>query len=282
MALTAYCKKCNREVPPGETCPLCGARLGKNAAHAAWCLERVPVRDWLLWNEIMRVLLPAGLAVLLLVLLAEGLSGGTQALERLLRSGFPAALAGLLAAAVGLIFLILLLQGRELTDYVADSRGIHETRYLPRPTALKLILRLRPPRLLRETEGQEIPLVRLGEKSIAWKDVARVQLWPEKCVILVYAPSWWLRVGVVCTPFTWEDTIGLIRQKLGRKTKVLLPPSLVVAAPPARRKSAPKAASPAPEIAEALEQLRQEEAADPFERSGPGETANPFDLPDGL
>jgi len=272
MALTAYCKKCNREVPPGEVCPVCGGRLGKNAAHAAWCLERVPVRDWLMWNEIMRVLLPSGLAVLVLVLLLEGLSGGAQALEKLLRGSFPAVLAGLLAASAFLVFLVLLLQGRELTDYVADSRGLHETRYLPRPTALKLILRLRSPRLLEETEGQDIPLVRLGEKNIAWKDVARVQLWPEKCIILVYAPSWWQRLGVVCTPFTWEDVIGLIRQKLGRKKKVLLPASLVAAAPPARRRTSPKAAAPSPEIAEALDQLRREER----------EEREAFDLPEGL
>ena len=37
MALTAYCKKCAREVDVGETCPYCGSRLGKNSAHAAWC-----------------------------------------------------------------------------------------------------------------------------------------------------------------------------------------------------------------------------------------------------
>ena len=28
MALTAYCKKCAREVEAGENCPYCGAKLG--------------------------------------------------------------------------------------------------------------------------------------------------------------------------------------------------------------------------------------------------------------
>ena len=49
----------------GEVCPFCGTRLGKNAAHAAWCVERSPLKDWMSWNAVMRVLLPAGLAVLL-------------------------------------------------------------------------------------------------------------------------------------------------------------------------------------------------------------------------
>ena len=66
MALTAYCKKCAREVEPGEVCPYCGSKLGKNAAHAAWCVERTPVKDWMCWNALMRILLPAALVILLL------------------------------------------------------------------------------------------------------------------------------------------------------------------------------------------------------------------------
>ena len=66
MALTAYCKKCKREVEAAELCPFCGTKLGKTAAHAAWCVERVPVKDWMCWNAVMRLLLPAALAVLLL------------------------------------------------------------------------------------------------------------------------------------------------------------------------------------------------------------------------
>ena len=66
MALTAYCKKCNREVAPGDICPRCGTKLAKSATHEAWVLERQPFRDWMSWNAILRLLLPAGLAVLLL------------------------------------------------------------------------------------------------------------------------------------------------------------------------------------------------------------------------
>ena len=51
MALTAYCKKCGREVDAAEVCPYCGTRLGKNAAHAAWCVETVPAKDWIRWNS---------------------------------------------------------------------------------------------------------------------------------------------------------------------------------------------------------------------------------------
>ena len=235
MALTAYCKKCGREVEPGEICPRCGTRLGKNAAHAAWCVERTPVKDWMYWNSVMRVLLPAALAILVLVLVLEAVSGGVAAVELMITSGFPLTLLILLAAALLAVFAALLLQGKELSDFVVDSRGIHETRYLPDPTPLKLLLRLKSPAAAKQAEGGETRVLMLSRRDLAWKDVARVQLWPEKCMILFYAPAWWLRIPAVCTPFSWDDTIGLAREKLGKKKKVKLPPSMQADAPAARR-----------------------------------------------
>ena len=233
MARTAYCKRCGKEVDAGEICPFCGTRLGKNATHAAWCVERTPVKDWMYWNSIMRLLLPGTLAILVLVLLPEWISGGIGAVERLLSSAFPAVLGILLLAVLAMLLLILLAQGRELSDFVVDNRGIQETRYLPDPTPLKLLLRLKSPKL---PEAGASQVVKLGERRIAWKDVSRVQLWPEKCMVLFYAPSWWLRIPVVCTPFTWQDTMEYIREKLGRKKKVKLPQSLTVQAPAAARR----------------------------------------------
>ena len=237
MARTAYCKRCGREVDAGEMCPLCGTRLGKNAAHAAWCVERTPVKDWMYWNSVMRLLLPGALAILVLVLLLEAAAGGIGAVEQMLSSAFPMVLLILLAAVLAMVFVILLMQGKELSDFVVDSRGMHETRYLPNPTPLKMLLRLKAPRLPEEGSG----VVLLSERKIAWKDVSRVQLWTEKCMVLIYAPSWWLRIPVVCTPFTWDDTLDYIREKLGKKKKVRMPEFLRAEAPPSRR-SAPRPA----------------------------------------
>lgn len=261
--MTAFCKKCGREVAPGEVCPICGTRLGKNAAHAAWCVECRPVADWMSWNAVMRLLLPATLAVLLLVLLLEGLSGGAAAVEKLLLSGFPVVLLILLGTVLAVVFAALALQGRELADYIVDNRGIHEIRYLPDPTPLKLLARLKSPARMKEAAGQDasVPVLRLSEKHLAWKDVARVQLWPEKCMILFYAPAWWLRVSAACTPLVWEDVMGLIREKLGRKKKIRLPASLVAPPAPPRRKTKPMAPL-VPEVEEAIEQLRMEELAE--------------------
>ena len=57
--------------------------------------------------------------------------------------------------------------------------------------------------------------------------------------MLFYAPSWWLRIPVVCTPFTWDDTMEYIREKLGRKKKVRLPQTLVDQTPAPSRGSTP-------------------------------------------
>ena len=234
MALTAYCKKCNREVPPGDICPRCGTKLAKSAVHAAWVLERVPAKDWMCWNAVMRWLLPAGVMVALLAVLLEGLAGGVEAVERLFRGGFPLTLLILLGAAAGLVLLDLALRGKELMDYVIDSRGVHVTRYLPDPTPLKLLARGKSPRLMERMNPEaETALLPLEERDLPWRQVSRVQLWPEKCYILFYAPAWWLRIPVRCTPFTWEDALFFVRDKLGRKKAVELPEHLRTAAAPA-------------------------------------------------
>ena len=68
-------------------------------------------------------------------------------------------------------------------------------------------------------------------------------------MILFYAPAWWLQIPVICTPFSWEDTSGFIREKLGKKKKVKLPPSLTVpaAAGAGSRPAVRRPAVPAPE-----------------------------------
>ena len=254
MARTAYCKRCGKEVEAGEMCPFCGTRLGKNAVHAAWCVERTPVKDWMYWNSVMRLLLPGALAILVLVLLLELVFGGIGAVEKMISSAFLPVLGVLLAAALAGVFAVLLLRGKELSDFVVDSRGIHETRYLPDPTPLKLMLRMKRPKL--PDEGGDTRVIKLSERQIAWKDVSRVQLWPEKCMVLFYAPAWWLRIPVVCTPFTWDDTMDYIREKLGRKKKVRLPKSLESPAPAAARRRAQ--AAPVYQEPEAL-QIRMDE-----------------------
>ncbi len=248
MALKAYCKKCRKEVSPGEICPLCGTKLARTATHAAWVVERRPVADWMCWNAVARWLIPAGLAVLLLALILEGIAGGLAAVEKLFQGSFPVTLLVIFCVLALLVLLDLTLQGRELMDYVVDSRGVHVTRYLPDPTALKLLARGKSPALLNRLNPEtENPVLPLEERDLPWKEISRVQLWPEKCYVLFYAPAWWLRIPVRCTPFSWDDVMGYIREKLGKKKAVERPAHLRVQAEKKTtvRRSGTRAAVPA-------------------------------------
>ncbi len=220
MPKSSYCKKCGRDVPVGERCPLCGGKLGANTVRLPWCVDHTPVRDWMCWNEVMRLVLPVLGVTIGLTVLLEAILGGLDGVAALL-GGVVFALVGLLGLLLAVLLLVFILQGDDLLDCVVDNRGIHVQQYLPDPTPMKLLLRGKSPRLM---EGLDEPLVLIAQREIAWKDIRRVQLWPEKCLVLFYgAPVWWMRLALPCTPFTWEDTLLFIREKIGKKKAVILP-----------------------------------------------------------
>ena len=234
MPVTAYCKKCGQDVPVSSFCPNCRSKLAANTVRLAWCVEHHPVRDWMCWNAVMRLLLPVLGATLVLVILLEAVFGGLNGVAMLLSGGLLVSLAGIMGMVLALMLLVFILQGDDLLDCVIDSRGIHVQQYLPNPTAMKLLLRGKSPRLM---AGSEEVLL-LSSREIAWKDIQRVQLWPEKDMILFYAPKWWMRVSLPCSPFTWEDALSFIRDKIGKKKAVILPEECRQSAP-AKAKSAP-------------------------------------------
>lgn len=225
MPVTAYCRKCGKDVPPGTVCPQCGGKIAKSALRVAWCSEHIPVRDWMSWNGAMRILLPLMGLVLFLVLLLEVLVGGLKGVEELLRGGVLFALLGLLGMTAALLLLVFILQGEDLQDCVVDGRGIHIQQYLPNPTPFRLLLRMKSPSLMQQYDPEEGILL-ISQKELLWKDIARVQLWPEKTLILFYAPSWWMRLALPCTPYTYEDSLTFLQEKLGKKKNVQLPDEL--------------------------------------------------------
>lgn len=187
----------------------------------------------------MRLLLPVLCATLVLVILLEAIMGGLSGVVMLLSGGLIVSLIGIMGMILALMLLVFILQGDDLLDCVVDARGVHVQQYLPHPTALKLLLRGKSPRML---EGAD-ELLLISSREIAWKDVARVQLWPEKTMILFYAPKWWMRVSLPCTPFTWEDALAFIRDKIGKKKAVILPEECRQSAPAKAAKASKSARS---------------------------------------
>jgi len=239
MPLTSYCKKCAADVPVSEHCPRCGAKLAANTVRLAWCVDHTPVKDWMSWNAVMRIALPLAAVLLALMLVLELAVGGVAGVETMLAGGVMMAVLGMLALGAALVLLALILQGDDVLDCVMDSKGVHVSQYLPEPTAVKLLMRLKSPALMQQASA-DAPMLLLSRRDIAWKDIARVQLWPEKTLMLLYAPAWWLRLPVYCTPFTWADALDMVCDKLGRKKDVILPAELI--APPK-----PKSPKPAKE-----------------------------------
>lgn len=225
-------------MPRGDHCPECGGKLASGAVRLAWCVEHTPVRDWMSWNAVLRIVLPVLGMTLLLTLAAEAVIGGVAGIAALLTGALLPFLGLLLASILALLLLALILQGDDLLDCVIDNTGLHVQQYLPNPTALKLLLRSRSPALL-DTMGEENMLL-ITSREIPWKEIRRVQLWPEKTMLLLYAPRWWLRLSVPCTPFTWTDALAFIREKIGKKKDVILPPECIQTAPAKAKKSAPK------------------------------------------
>ena len=226
-------------MPVSSFCPYCRSKLAPNTVRLAWCVDHHPVRDWMCWNAVMRLLLPVMAATILLVILLEAIMGGLDGVAMLLGGGLLVSLTGIMGMVLTVMLLVFILQGDDLLDCVVDARGIHVQKYLPEPTALKLVLRGKSPRMLDAMGDENLLLV--SSTEIAWKDITRVQLWPEKNMILFYAPKWWMRLALPCTPFTWEDALDCIREKIGKQTAVTLP-EICRQAAPAKAKAAPKKA----------------------------------------
>ena len=70
--MTCYCRKCKRDMPVGEICPQCGGKLGQSAVRVKWEVWHNPLTDWISWNAVARILLPAFALVAAGIPLAEG------------------------------------------------------------------------------------------------------------------------------------------------------------------------------------------------------------------
>ena len=213
--ITAYCKKCKDDVTPGEVCPRCGGKLTKASLRVHWEMPHDPVKDWMCWNSAARIVLPVTAAMVAVLLVLEVISGGGAAAQKLLESGLMTIVGTLVAVFFLGMWLILLLQGEEIFSCTLDSRGAHVTIYLENPTKIQLLARFRQP-------ADEARVV-VAQRDFAWKDAARIQLWPEKLLILFYAPRWWMRLSVPCLPESWPSALLFMQEKVGKKKTVQMP-----------------------------------------------------------
>ncbi|NLB90970.1 MAG: hypothetical protein GX786_07110, partial [Clostridiales bacterium] len=177
MAIVSYCKKCKMEVPLSDTCINCGKKLPKTSQRLSWYYENHPVKDWISWNNIMRIFLPVLLLLILIVLIAEGLGRGSQGIVDLVTQGLLSKVLLVGAILVVGIVVILLLQGKEVVQTIIDHQGIHTYTFISVPTKMRWYLRLQSPR----KKGEGVSLTaHVEEKHLLWKDIKGISLWPDK------------------------------------------------------------------------------------------------------
>lgn len=229
---TLYCKKCHVDVPEGEVCPVCGKMPPASSVRVAWMYARQRTTDWMCWNAVMRIAVPVLSAVTVLGLLLELLLGGTAGVRQLLASGFLWVMGMLLLLVAAGTLLVFAMGGDDELYCVVDSKGFHVRTALPSANRVKLWMHGKSAALMETADANG--RVILGEKELAWKDIARVQLWTDKRLMLLYAPRWWMKLSVPILLAKWNDVLTMTDEKLGKKKAVELPDDWQHQLPPQR------------------------------------------------
>lgn len=229
MPLVNYCRKCKAEVPLGESCPYCGGKLTQSGRQLSFGAARTPVRDWFGWNSFLRVILPVLAATLAITLLAEGMTTGLNGIAALLKQGFFWQMVGLLAASLGICWLMLALQGTEKVHYIIDQQGVQIRTYLANPTPVQLYARFLSPGSVEElTRNEARPplegLTLVRSVNLPWAAVRRVRIWREEAVLLFFQPRFWQAAAIRCPVEELEEAETLIRKKVKRFPKVQVYP----------------------------------------------------------
>ncbi|MEA5146580.1 MAG: hypothetical protein VB041_11145 [Candidatus Limiplasma sp.] len=198
-----YCKKCNQEVPVGEVCSHCGAKLTRSGERLSWTVERKPVQDFFCWNAMLRVVVPVTGLVLGVTILLEALAEGANGVQNVFLQGFFWLVLLTLGILLALTWLILLLQGKETVHCVLDSKGVHTHVYLLSPKPLRLYARFTTPQAAfalacGHTEGMGEDYLCIRRTDTAWGSIRRYALWPETGTIILYSPSFWSVAHLRC------------------------------------------------------------------------------------
>lgn len=209
------------DVPEGEACPVCGKTPPASSMRVAWMYARQRALDWMSWNAVMRIAVPVLAAATALGLVLELLLGGGAGVRQLLNSGFLWVMGMLFLFVAAVTLLVFALGGADELYCVVDSRGFHVRTALPGANRVKLWMHGKSAALMdtADTNGRVI----ISEKDLAWKDIARVQLWTDKRLMLLYSPRWWMKLSVPILLAKWNDVLTMVDEKLGKKKAVELP-----------------------------------------------------------
>ena len=229
MPLVNYCRKCKAEVALGESCQYCGGKLAQTGEQISFGVVRRPVKEWFAWNNLLRVALPVLLLVTLTVLLAEYAAAGQAGVIALVEQGFLSLMLGALVLTLGLIWLLLFLQGVENVHVVLDKQGVHIRTYLPEGNQLALAAHFTSAQTAEMLADDRPPLeglVLVRRITLPWEAVKRVRIWQEGAVILFFRPSFWQAAAVHCPFGELSGAEAYVRKKMKKHKKVRIDPAI--------------------------------------------------------
>ena len=223
MPYTNYCKKCNTETPPTDSCPHCGAKLTKAGERLAFTVARVPVRDWFSWNAMLRVVVPVIGLVLLITVMIEAFARGGQGVQSVFVQGFFWTLLGALGFLLLLTLALLTLQGREVVRYVLDGRGAHAYVYLKNPMPMRFYARFTTPQAAQALQAAAPEALAgclfIRRTDVAWAQVRRIGFWRETHTILLYQPTFWLALCIRCGEADFAEAQAHATKKAPKKKR---------------------------------------------------------------
>jgi hypothetical protein len=181
----SYCKRCRME-SPGDVCSGCGRRAAAALLRDKWSVDSIPLRDGRAWRTSICALLGASALMLAAVFGLEAVFGGPARLTLLWRSALIRVTLAFAVIGLSVVFLFLLLQGREANVFTLDASGAHQ-HTLHGSQKWKSWARLQSADPGKDIPQQDGTVLHLSqERHMLWKDVISVRYRPERGVILLY------------------------------------------------------------------------------------------------
>ena len=181
----SYCKRCRME-SPGDVCSGCGRRATASLLRDKWSVDSIPLRDGRTWRTAFSALLGASGLLLAAVFGLEAVFGGPARVALLWRSALIRVTLAFAVIGLAVVFLFLLLQGREANVFTLDAIGAHQ-HTLHGPQKWKSWARLQSADPAKDIPQQDGTVLHLSqERHMLWKDVVSVQYRPERSMILLY------------------------------------------------------------------------------------------------
>ena len=181
----SYCKRCRME-SPGDVCTGCGKRATAACQRDKWSVASVPLADSRAWRTSVLALLGAAALMLIAVFGLEAVYGGPARVTLLWHSALIRVTLAFVPVGLAVVFLFLLVQGRETNVFTLDSLGAHQYTWHG-PQKWKSWARLQSADPAKDIPQQDGSVMHLSqERHLLWQDVVSVQYRPARSVILLY------------------------------------------------------------------------------------------------